>query len=127
MYYEKNEFDVVICSCVIGLAQQGVAADKAGLVGIQYGDEDFEKPEGLVTLSSPDQNRGQDDGFGKHQAAAVRLWHISSLRKEQWSSAIPTVSAKVFNLFQCGVCVFGRPRASDRGVSVVGYRPMGML
>ncbi|HUW18121.1 MAG TPA: LamG domain-containing protein [Sedimentisphaerales bacterium] len=47
---------------------KGAEWTKAGLVGIQYGDEDFEKPEGLVTLSSLDQSWGQDDGFGKQWA-----------------------------------------------------------
>jgi hypothetical protein len=48
------------------LADAGAAgATKAGLVGIQYGSEDFTDPENLVILTSLGQNWTQDDGNGK--------------------------------------------------------------
>ncbi|MHC4620701.1 MAG: LamG-like jellyroll fold domain-containing protein [Planctomycetota bacterium] len=43
-------------------------AKKSGLIGIQYGNEDFERPEGLVTLDRLGQRWDQDDGFGKQWA-----------------------------------------------------------
>jgi len=61
---------VMMALCFIGgIAQQANAADEMpGLVGIQYGDEDLEKPEAFVKLSSLEQNWGQNDGFGKQWA-----------------------------------------------------------
>jgi len=41
---------------------------KTGLIGIQYGNEDFDDVEGLVRLSSLEQIWGQADGFGKQWA-----------------------------------------------------------
>ncbi|MHC4344208.1 MAG: hypothetical protein ACYSUP_05940 [Planctomycetota bacterium] len=47
-------------------ADAGAAeATRPGLVGIQYGSEDFTDPENLVILSSLEQNWTQDDGNGK--------------------------------------------------------------
>jgi len=47
-------------------ADAGAAgAARPGLVGIQYGSEDFTDPENLVILSSLEQNWTQDDGNGK--------------------------------------------------------------
>jgi len=43
-------------------------SSKPGLIGVQYGDEDFEDAEGLVRLSGLDQNWGPNDGFGKQWA-----------------------------------------------------------
>ncbi|MHC4336048.1 MAG: PA14 domain-containing protein, partial [Planctomycetota bacterium] len=56
---------------VTGFTRQANAADIPGLVGIQYGDEDFEKAQSFVTLSSLDQvwGQGSDSGFGKQWAA----------------------------------------------------------
>jgi hypothetical protein len=56
--------------CLVGGVSRwaGAADEAAGLVGIQYGDEDFEKPEGLVKLDSLDQVWGQESGFGKQWA-----------------------------------------------------------
>jgi hypothetical protein len=55
---------------VTGIAQQAESAgDKMpGLIGIQYGDEDFEDAEDIVGLSSLDQSWGQDSRFGKQWA-----------------------------------------------------------
>ena len=62
---------LLFLSCLMGFTGQGSAAEKAGLVGIQYGDEDFEKPQSFGTLSSLDQiwGQGSDSGFGKQSAA----------------------------------------------------------
>jgi hypothetical protein len=47
-------------------ADAGAAgATRPGLVGIQYGTEDFTDPENVVILSSLEQNWTQDDGNGK--------------------------------------------------------------
>jgi hypothetical protein len=51
-------------------ADAGAAgATRPGLVGIQYGSEDFTDPENLVILSSLEQNWTQDDGNGKQAAS----------------------------------------------------------
>jgi hypothetical protein len=54
-----------------GFVRQANAADMPGLIGIQYGDDDFEKAQSFVTLSSLDQiwGQGSDSGFGKQWAA----------------------------------------------------------
>ena len=44
-------------------------AKNPGLIGIQYGSEDFEDAEQLVRLDGLDQQWGQADGFGKQWAA----------------------------------------------------------
>ncbi|MHC4336813.1 MAG: LamG-like jellyroll fold domain-containing protein, partial [Planctomycetota bacterium] len=55
---------------VTGITQQADAAghEMPGLIGIQYGSEDFEDAEDLVTLSSLDQMWDQDSRFGKQWA-----------------------------------------------------------
>ncbi|MHC4498800.1 MAG: hypothetical protein ACYS21_06765, partial [Planctomycetota bacterium] len=50
---------------VVGFSGQCLAADKAGLVGIQYGSEDFTDAENLVILSSLDQTWTENDNHGK--------------------------------------------------------------
>ncbi|MHC4646173.1 MAG: DUF6807 family protein, partial [Planctomycetota bacterium] len=62
---------IVAVLAVVGVmapfsADAGAAgATKPGLVGIQYGSEDFTDPENLVILTSLGQNWTQDDGNGK--------------------------------------------------------------
>ncbi|MHC4659099.1 MAG: LamG domain-containing protein, partial [Planctomycetota bacterium] len=64
---------VVMALCfvisVTGITQQASAADEMpGLIGIQYGSEDFSDAEDLVRLSSLDQTWGEDARFGKQWA-----------------------------------------------------------
>jgi len=47
---------------------QAVETERAGLIGIQYGSEDFEDAEQLVRLMSLEQRWGREDGFGKQWA-----------------------------------------------------------
>jgi hypothetical protein len=51
--------------CLLGFAGQASAADKAGLVGIQYGSEDFTSAENLVILDSLDKSFSENDDYGK--------------------------------------------------------------
>jgi len=64
---------VVLALCfVAGIAQPlSAAGDMPGLIGIQYGDEDFEKAQSFVTLSSLGQNWGQggNSGYGNQWSA----------------------------------------------------------
>jgi len=47
-------------------------ADKAGLVGIQYGSEDFDDPENLVILDALENTWTEADGYGRQWAGR---WH----------------------------------------------------
>ena len=51
-----------------GLSPFLLPKEARGLIGIQYGSEDFTDAEDLVRLSSLDQTWGVDDGFGKQWA-----------------------------------------------------------
>jgi len=71
----RRTFSTILALAVIGAVISLSAATRAdearrgGLIGIQYGSEDFEDAEGLVNLSSLDQTWGRDDGFGKQWVA----------------------------------------------------------
>jgi hypothetical protein len=52
-----------LCICVLAVSST-FSADKAGLVGIQYGSEDFDNAEKLVILSSLDNSWGQAESYG---------------------------------------------------------------
>ena len=56
----------VVTSCLADA--EADEASSSGLIGIQYGSEDFSDAEDLVKLTSLDQTWGQDDGFGKQWA-----------------------------------------------------------
>jgi len=45
-------------------------ADKAGLVGIQYGSEDFDDPENLVILDALENTWTEADGYGRQWAGS---------------------------------------------------------
>ncbi|MHC4499243.1 MAG: PA14 domain-containing protein, partial [Planctomycetota bacterium] len=66
---------VVMALCFVtgatAITQQANAADMPGLIGIQYGNEDFERAQSFVTLSSLDQiwGQGSDSGYGRQWAA----------------------------------------------------------
>ena len=70
----KKTLLAVIALCFVAgvteITQQADAAgdEMPGLIGIQYGSEDFSDAEDLVKLNSLDQTWGQDDGFGKQWA-----------------------------------------------------------
>jgi len=70
----KKTLLAVICSIVAAVVTSfsadacAEAANRPGLIGIQYGSEDFSDAEDLVYLSSLDQTWGKDDGFGKQWA-----------------------------------------------------------
>lgn len=55
---------ILICVCITTFLNVAFG-DKAGLVGIQYGSEDFDNAEKLVVLSSLDNTWSQADRFGK--------------------------------------------------------------
>ncbi len=62
---------MAICFVTGATAMQANAADKPGLIGIQYGNEDFEKAQSFVTLTTLGQNWGQggNSGYGNQWAA----------------------------------------------------------
>ncbi|MHC4212269.1 MAG: PA14 domain-containing protein, partial [Planctomycetota bacterium] len=51
--------------CLMGFPGQVFAAEKPGLVGIQYGSEDFTNAENLVILDSLDKSFTEDDDYGR--------------------------------------------------------------
>jgi hypothetical protein len=57
-------------------AQAVVADEMPGLIGIQYGSEDFTDAEDLVTLSSLEQNWDEDSGFGREWSGKWEGWII---------------------------------------------------
>ena len=57
-------------------AQAGVADEMQGLIGIQYGSEDFTDAEELVTLSSLEQSWDEDNGFGRQWSGKWEGWII---------------------------------------------------
>ncbi|MHC4214889.1 MAG: PA14 domain-containing protein, partial [Planctomycetota bacterium] len=56
---------LVICICIL-LGSNALAADKAGLIGIQYGSEDFTGAQNLVVLTSLDRTFTENDDYGRH-------------------------------------------------------------
>ncbi|MHC4345341.1 MAG: PA14 domain-containing protein [Planctomycetota bacterium] len=61
---KKMRLFMLTCVCVTMLFNVAFA-DKAGLIGIQYGSEDFDDAEQLVVLSSLDNTWSEDDSFGR--------------------------------------------------------------
>jgi len=55
---------ILTCVCVTMFSNVAFA-DKAGLIGIQYGSEDFDNAEKVVNLPNLDQAWGEDDDYGK--------------------------------------------------------------
>ena len=102
---------------VTGFTRQANAADEMpGLIGIQYGSEDFTDAENLVKLSSLDQRWGADDGFGKQWAGRWQGFIIGPVSGEVKFTIETDQNAKI--------TIAGKVLLNSKGGSATGSMKM---
>ena len=60
---------LLFVGCLLGFYQEGFAADQPGLIGGQYGSEDFRRLQSLVRLSSLELKITDNEGYGSEWSA----------------------------------------------------------